>query len=167
MPSPSSSSCSASSSESPRGGLGRRCFDVHKHMLPETYLAGLAASGIDLAREDGFPTPHWSEGAALQFADQVGMGFSVISVSSPHVVQSDAGKGIELAQRVNDAMARLCAAHAERFGFAATLPLPMLAAPIDEAERAWGAQRSQREGADQCLWHLSRRSIPRPSDGGA
>ena len=114
-----------------------RCFDVHQHMLPEVYLSGLAASGVDPAREDGFPTPHWSEEAALQFADQMGIGFSVLSISSPHVVQGDPDKGIELAQHVNDAMASFCAAHAERFGFAATLPLPMVAASIAEAERAY------------------------------
>lgn len=113
-------------------------------MLPEAYLAGLAASEVDSVRENGFPTPHWSEEAALQFADQMGMGFSIISISSQHVVQSDTGKGIELAQRVDDAMASFCAAHAGRFGFAATLPLPMLAASIDEAERAWGARRCRR-----------------------
>ena len=62
-----------------------RLFDVHQHVLPPAYLAALARAGIDPAREDGFPTPSWDEKDARAFAAGTNIGFSLFSISSPHV----------------------------------------------------------------------------------
>lgn len=114
-----------------------RLFDVHQHVLPRSYLEGLAAAGIDSAREDGFPTPTWSDADLVRFADEMGIGYSVVSISSPHVVWERGEQGVELARHVNDELAAFCRAHPGRYGLATTLPLPDVAASLAEAERGF------------------------------
>lgn len=112
-----------------------RLFDVHQHVLPPAYLEALARAGIDPAREDGFPTPSWDERDARAFAAGANIGFSLLSISSPHVNWGDDAASAGLCRALNDYMSGLCADHAACRGFAAVLPLPDVAASIQEARR--------------------------------
>lgn len=112
-----------------------RLFDVHQHVLPPAYLEALARAGIDPAREDGFPTPSWDERDARAFAAGANIGFSLFSISSPHVNWGDDAASAGLCRTLNDYMSGLCADHAACRGFAAVLPLPDVAASIQEARR--------------------------------
>ena len=113
-----------------------RLLDVHQHILPALYLDALASAGIDPAREDGFPTPRWGERDARAFADGMNIGFSLLSISSPHVNWGDDVASARLCRQLNDCASRLCATDLARYGFAATLPVPDVSASIAEARRA-------------------------------
>lgn len=114
-------------------------IDVHAHFLPAAYEAALKRAGVD--RLDGMPTgiPAWSVGEALRLMDNVGIGRSVLSISSPGV---DLGRGAaaacDLSRRVNDAAAAIVAEHPDRFAFVASLPLPVIDAALEEIDRALG-----------------------------
>jgi predicted TIM-barrel fold metal-dependent hydrolase len=70
--------------------------------------------------------------------DSAGIDAAVLSISSPGVFFGDIEAAIKLASRVNDEAARVVAEHPDRFGFAASLPLPDEDAAVREAHRALG-----------------------------
>lgn len=115
-------------------------IDVHAHYLPADYREALIANGH--TEPDGFPVlPEWSAEAHLAMMDRVGIGTSMLSVSSPGV-----GFGEDpaaWARRVNDAGARTVRDHPGRFGLLASLPLPDV-----EAARAELAYALDVLGAD-------------------
>lgn len=113
-------------------------IDVHAHALPSAYLDGLSAAGVSPIDEDGFPTPSWSERSMLAFMDEQGIGFSVLSVSTPHINRGDDAQAAALSRRIDDQLAELCSRHPDRLGFATTLPLPAVEASIDETRRGLG-----------------------------
>lgn len=117
-----------------------RLFDVHQHVLPPAYLDALARAGIDPVREDGFPTPSWDELDACAFAEGANIGFSLFSISSPHVNWGDDAASAEVCRALNDYMSSLCASCDASRGFAAVLPLPDVASSIAEARRALALQ---------------------------
>lgn len=113
--------------------------DMHAHFLPQGYRAALEAAGMDAL--DGMPggIPHWTTGSALDLMDEVGIAVSVLSISSPGVLlEADHRQAVGLACQVNDEAAAIMRAHPDRFGFAATLPLPDVDAALAELDRAAG-----------------------------
>jgi predicted TIM-barrel fold metal-dependent hydrolase len=115
----------------------KNIIDVHAHALPASYLEGLEELGVSPKEEDGFPTPSWSEEAALEFVESQGIGYSVLTISTPHINRGDDELACKLARRIDDELARFCSAHPDRFGFAATLPLPCVDGSIAEARRCF------------------------------
>ena len=115
-------------------------IDVHAHYLPADYREALIANGH--AEPDGFPVlPEWSAEAHLAMMDRVGIGTSMLSVSSPGVAFGE--DPAAWARRVNDAGARTVRDHPGRFGLLASLPLPDV-----EAARAELAYALDDLGAD-------------------
>jgi predicted TIM-barrel fold metal-dependent hydrolase len=112
-------------------------IDVHSHALPQSYLDGLKEMGVSPIDEDGFPTPAWSAEQHLEFAEQQGIGFSILSISTPHIHRGDDKSACALARAINDDLADICRAHPDRFGFATTLPLPCVEGSIEEARRGF------------------------------
>lgn len=112
-------------------------IDVHAHALPASYLSGLDEMGVSPREEDGFPTPAWSVEDHLAFADEQGIGFSVLSISTPHINRGNDELACRLARSINDDLAAVCRAHPDRFGFATTLPLPCVDGSIAEARRGF------------------------------
>ena len=92
-------------------------------MLP-SYVEGLKRLGIDVAAEEGFPIPQWSEEAHLQFMADAGLDYAVLSMPTPHTYHGDAGLAREVTRAVNEEYAAFCRKHPEKFGFVAALPLP-------------------------------------------
>ena len=115
-------------------------IDVHAHYLPADYREALIANGH--AQPDGFPVlSEWSAEAHLAMMDRVGIGTSMLSVSSPGVAFGE--DPAAWARRVNDAGARTVRDHPGRFGLLASLPLPDV-----EAARAELAYALNDLGAD-------------------
>lgn len=112
-------------------------IDVHSHFIPSCYLDGLQKQGINPRKEDGFPTPSWSQDAHLAYMDESGIAHSVISLSSPHIHHGDGLSAIRLARQINEEAAALCRVHPDRFSFAACLPMPEVEASIDEIRYAY------------------------------
>lgn len=116
------------------GGAGG--IDLHAHILTETYREAALAAGHD--RPDGTPAlPQWSTSAALQTMDNAGIDAAVLSISSPGVFFGDQAAATELCTTVNDEAAAVMRERPDRFGFAATLPLPDVDAAVREARRAY------------------------------
>jgi predicted TIM-barrel fold metal-dependent hydrolase len=111
-------------------------IDVHAHALPQAYLDALDELGLDALEEDGFPTPSWSEEQHLRLMDETGQRFSILSISTPHINRGDDETSARLARAINDELSAVCRRHPDRLGFSATLPVPAVAASIDEARRA-------------------------------
>ncbi|MEU6829906.1 amidohydrolase family protein [Nocardia beijingensis] len=112
------------------GGL----IDVHSHFVPDFYADDARAAGITMP--DGMPSwPTWSVDAHLAMMDSAGIDRAVLSLSSPGVVFGDPAATADRARRVNDFAAQVTAAHPDRFGHFATLPLPDIAAAVTEAIR--------------------------------
>ena len=126
-------------------------IDVHSHALPKSYLDALEELGVDPVAEDGFPTPEWSEEGHLAFMEQTGQRFSVLSISTPHIHRGDDAAAARLSRRVNDELAAVCGRHPNRLGFSALLPVPAVAASIEEAAR--------------CLDELGALGVKLPSNG--
>ena len=115
---------------------GGNLIDVHAHFLPPCYADALAKAGMTTL-DGGFPVPAWSAEMALGMMDRQGIAAAVISLSSPstHFLPEDR-KGA-LCREVNEAGAALVRAHPSRFGFLASLPLPDVAAALEEIRFAF------------------------------
>jgi 6-methylsalicylate decarboxylase len=105
-------------------------IDVHAHYLPGAYRDALLRGGHE--QPDGFPyVPEWSAAEHVAVMDRLGIGRSMLSVSSPGVL-GDAG----LAGAVNDAGRKAVLDHPGRFGLLASLPLPDVDAAVAEIRRS-------------------------------
>lgn len=110
-------------------------IDLHNHFLPPVYAEALRSNGFTTL-DGGMPVPDWSVAGAKQHLDSVGLAKGILSVSSPFlttVAPDGAGK---LAREINDYAADVRDAAPDRFGFFASLPVPLVEESIAEAERA-------------------------------
>jgi 6-methylsalicylate decarboxylase len=108
--------------------------DVHAHYLPDDYRQALIDNGQ--SHPDGFPIlPTWSAAAHLEMMDRLGIGTSMLSVSSPGVTFG--GDPVTWARRVNESGAATVRAHPGRFGLFASLPLPIIDASLAEIDYAF------------------------------
>ncbi|SFB09740.1 Predicted metal-dependent hydrolase, TIM-barrel fold [Nocardioides alpinus] len=109
-------------------------IDVHAHFLPTDYRQALIDNGH--SAPDGFPVlPTWSAPAHLSMMDSLGIGTSMLSISSPGV---DFGADkVEWARRVNDTGAKTVQDNPGRFGLFASLPLPDVDASLAEIRYAF------------------------------
>lgn len=97
-------------------------IDFHTHYLPKSYQAALKQH---IAGDpDGWPTPSWSPQTTLAFMAQNEIGFSVLSLSSPHINFGDKTETVRLAEDANTLGDHLSQDYPDQFGYLATLPLP-------------------------------------------
>lgn len=107
-------------------------IDVHVHFLPDFYRDTLRDAGQD--HPDGIAAiPDWSEDAAIQIMDKLGVKTAVLSISSPGVHFGDDAKSRELCRKINEYSADLKKRDAGRFGQFASLPLPDVKGAVAEA----------------------------------
>jgi predicted TIM-barrel fold metal-dependent hydrolase len=109
-------------------------IDAHAHYLPPAYRDALAQA--ELWMIGGLPVPDWSAQLALEFMDAHGIASQVLSVSDPGVEFVELSASIALARSCNDFGAELRAAHPDRFGTLAVLPLRDVDAAVEEAARS-------------------------------
>ena len=106
-------------------------IDVHAHYLPDPYRAALLASGPRPARR--LPADPGVVGRGARAAmDRLGIGTSLLSISSPGVHLGDGTTAVDLAREVNEAGRRAVVDHPGRFGLLASLPLPDVDAAMAE-----------------------------------
>lgn len=111
-------------------------IDVHAHFLPGFYCEALAKAGLKTV-DGGMPVPAWSPEAHLEMMDRQGIATSMLSVSSPAVHFLPPPARPAMCRAINEDGARLKAAHPDRFGFFASLPLPDAAAALAEIAHAF------------------------------
>lgn len=106
--------------------------DVHSHYLPPAYYKALAEAEL-VTLDGGFPVPQWSEVLALAHMDKHNIEISIVSVSSPSVgFLKEPRARQKLAREINDFAGDLVKRQPHRFGALATLPLPDIAASLEE-----------------------------------
>jgi predicted TIM-barrel fold metal-dependent hydrolase len=103
-------------------------IDTHHHVIPPDYRKLLQQGG--LLEAGGRALPEWSPEASLQAMADLDVGTAILSVSTPGTAfLPNPADAAALARDLNDYTADVCAAHPDRYGFFATVPLPH----IDEA----------------------------------
>jgi len=128
-------------------------IDFHAHIVDRPYLEDLVATlslsaettpdGKTLYRHRGF-TVAWTReemfdvASRLRDMDAKGIDMRVLSLSTPSVYLWDAERQVAMARHVNDATARICRAHPDRFVGLASLPLRDVDAALVELDRATG-----------------------------
>lgn len=126
-------------------------IDVHAHIVDRRYLDELSStlaletettdSGQILYRHRG-STVAWSRenmfdiAARLKGMDAKGIDKRILSLSTPNVYLWDEAKQIDMARQINDALARICRQHPDRFVGLASLPLKNVEASLVELDRA-------------------------------
>lgn len=104
--------------------------DFHAHYIPDAYLNGM--NECFGGNPDKFPQPTWSEEKHLAFNKEMGIVYSLLSVSSPHVNFGTPEYNRKLARLCNDEGAAVVARHPDAFGLMASLPLPDIESSIAE-----------------------------------
>lgn len=106
-------------------------IDVHAHYLPDAYREAATAAGHE--QPDGFPyLPEWSDADHLAVMDRLGIGTSLLSISSPGVHFGDDTDARSLAREMNEEGHRAVTDHPGRFGLFAALPIPDVDGSIEE-----------------------------------
>ena len=103
-----------------------RRIDFHAHAILPSYVDALKRLNLDAAAIEGFPLPKWSAESHLQFMAEAGIDFTILSLATPHI--SDC----KSARAINEDFAQICRRFPDKFGFAATLPLPNVEGSIEE-----------------------------------
>jgi aminocarboxymuconate-semialdehyde decarboxylase len=126
-------------------------IDIHAHIVDRRYLEELndtlkleaqhTGDGKTLFRHDGC-TVAWSRedmfdiDERLRQMDRKEIDVRVLSLSTPNVYSWDEKEQIKVARDINDALARICRAHPDRFLGLASLPLGNIDASLAEIDRA-------------------------------
>ncbi len=118
-------------------GLAAGAVDVHAHLIPEAFRALLARHGAE--RAEGFPLPRWDAAAHVAAMDGAGVSCALLTLAVPQPWFGDAVEAKAACRAANEAAAALKARFPGRFRFCATLPLPDVAAALEEAAYALDA----------------------------
>ena len=109
-------------------------IDVHHHVVPEAYRHAINAATDGTV--GGIPQPAWSEQAMLERIDALHVERAVVSISAPALEPIAADDRAAVARTCNDAIADLATRHSGTVGGFAVLPMPDVAASIEETRRA-------------------------------
>lgn len=106
-------------------------IDFQAHYLPPSYYEFLESENLEMP--DGFMTPEWNETIQKEGMEALGIGFALLTLSSPSLYTKDKMKTCTFARKVNEEGAMIAAKDPEHLGFIATLPLPYVEESISEA----------------------------------
>ena len=110
-------------------------IDTHHHVIPPDYRKALQRSG--LVEAGGRALPDWSPEASLQAMADLDVGTAILSVSTPGTAfLPHSADAAALARDLNDYTAAVAAAHPDRYGFFATVPLPHIDESVAEIVRS-------------------------------
>jgi 6-methylsalicylate decarboxylase len=110
-------------------------IDTHHHMLPPDYRDMLRRGEIDEA--GGRALPEWSPEGSLRTMADLDVATAILSVSTPGTTfLSGAADAAALARDLNDYGADLVASAPDRFGFFATVPMPLIDESVAEVVRS-------------------------------
>ena len=121
--------------------------DVHHHILPPRWLTAYRDRGHIKDIVGNVPTiEQWTPSASIDQMDRLGIKKAYTSISTPGIWWGDVAATIRLARDCNEFAAQNVAAHAGRFGFFATLPIPDVSASLREIDRAFGDLKADGAG---------------------
>lgn len=126
-------------------------IDVHAHIVDRRYLEDLSTTlSLDTETTDAGQTLYRHRGATIAWSredmfdidgrlrdmDAKGIDLRILSLSTPNVYLWDEARQIDMARHINDALARICKQHPDRFVGLASLPLKNVEASLVELDRA-------------------------------
>jgi len=112
-----------------------RRIDVHHHIIPEIYRIALEAQGVD--NSGGMRIKKWTTEDSLELMDHLGIQVAIVSISEPGLIPiTDIEKAKKIARAVNEFQAETIRNHPKRFGGFALIPLPSVAAALEEIRYA-------------------------------
>ena len=110
-------------------------IDTHHHVIPPDYRKALQKAG--LIEAGGRELPEWSPETSLQAMADLDVSTAILSVSTPGTAfLPNPADAAALARDLNDYTAELAAAHPDRFGFFATVPMPHIVESVAEVVRS-------------------------------
>ena len=101
-----------------------RCVDFHAHPVTQSFRSAIDELGIDVIEEDGFPLPAWRAQDQLNFMEQAGIDFAVLSSPVPHIYNGDGEKARIAARVINEEVSGIVDTHPGKFAFVGIVPLP-------------------------------------------
>ena len=104
-------------------------IDVHHHLFPPAFIAGLVDSNHYLSR--GIARS-WTPQVSLEDMDAAGVARAYPSITAPGFDVVASGRRVAATRECNDYGARMAADHPGRFGLFASLPLPDVDASLRE-----------------------------------
>jgi aminocarboxymuconate-semialdehyde decarboxylase len=126
-------------------------IDIHAHIVDKRYIDDLkstlnletqqTADGKTLFRHNGY-TMAWSRDdmfdidERLRQMDRKKIDLRVLSLSTPNVYLWDEVSQVRITRDINDALARICRQHPDRFAGLASLPLKNVDASLQELDRS-------------------------------
>lgn len=114
--------------------LAQAVIDVHSHVIPQSYRTFLSQHNALL--EEGFPLPQWDIKSQLAWMDEAGVKTSVLTLAAPQPCFGDVKDSRRIIRQLNKEAAQIKKEYPDRFLWCATLPLPDVAAAIEEAKYA-------------------------------
>jgi predicted TIM-barrel fold metal-dependent hydrolase len=118
-------------------------IDVHHHLFPPAFLAGLIDQDHYLARG---PARHWTPEVSLADMDDAGVATAIVSITAPGLDFADGARLARINRECNEYAARMAADRPGRFGFFASLPLPDVDAGLAEIAYALDVLRADGVG---------------------
>ncbi|WP_146689169.1 amidohydrolase family protein [Bradyrhizobium canariense] len=106
-------------------------IDVHHHISPPYYEAALSSEHTAALGLFG-KAPLWSVERSLESMNHFSIDCSILSISAPGFWFGDIAKTKALVRKTNEHMASIVSNRPSNFGFFASLPLPDVAASLDE-----------------------------------
>ncbi len=110
-------------------------IDVHHHILPPDYVEIVGDERIGPLILSG-KTPEWTPEMSIEAMDRNGIATAITSISAPGFWFGSAQETIALCRHSNEYAAEIRDRHPGRFGVFAGLPLPDVAASLDEIPHA-------------------------------
>jgi predicted TIM-barrel fold metal-dependent hydrolase len=108
-------------------------IDVHHHLFPPAFVAGLVENEHYLARG---VARHWTPQVSLDDMDAAGIATAFTSITAPGFDLFAHARRVAATRECNEYGARMMADHRGRFGLFASLPLPDIDASLREIEYA-------------------------------
>lgn len=118
-------------------------IDVHHHIVPSQYVEALSGIGINDSMGKDFPA--WTPEASISLMDSLNIKTAITSLSTPGVYFPDADFSsesdrvefaVDLARNCNEMSTQMGLDYPGRFGFFATLPMPIIEESLAEMEYA-------------------------------
>jgi predicted TIM-barrel fold metal-dependent hydrolase len=119
---------------------GIRLVDVHHHFYPKPLLDAMQAwQGKHGLPPLAGPVPAWTPARTLEEMDKNGIATAMLELASPHGVWFDVDPAAvpQLSRTCNEFAAGLVRDHPGRFGLFASLPMPNVAASLQEIAYAF------------------------------
>ncbi|KAF2135650.1 uncharacterized protein K452DRAFT_281193 [Aplosporella prunicola CBS 121167] len=93
--------------------------DVHHHFVPSFYVRALQEGGGD---PSGWKVPDWTLDKDLQFNDEEGIAFTLLSITAPGADILPLSKQASFCREANEFAAHVRSTHPTRYGFFASIP---------------------------------------------